>query len=180
MVAFERSGEVEGVVVAAAVRDLADGEVGESQEAGGFEHHAVEDEFFGGLAGDGVQSVGEGGGAHGECVGVVGGVMVAHVVAFELADEADVEARVAGVCFAGGGVFVPAVDPEQQGAEEVALQVGGAFVRGSSRLIIEGAKDGFELRDAGGRDGDGRRGRGVDQPGGCGLCRGSPGCGFGE
>ena len=52
MAALEGAREVERIVVADAVGDLADGEVGEAQQARGLEHHAVEDEVLGGAAGD--------------------------------------------------------------------------------------------------------------------------------
>ena len=49
---LERAREVERVVVADPVRDLADGQVGEAQQPRRLEHHAVEDQVLGRAAGD--------------------------------------------------------------------------------------------------------------------------------
>ena len=52
VVALERAREVQRVVEADAVGDLADGEVGEAQQPRRLEHHAVGDELLGRAAGD--------------------------------------------------------------------------------------------------------------------------------
>ena len=152
--ALERAREVQRVAEARAVGDLAHREIGEAQQPRRLEHHALGDEVLGRAAGDVRQRARQGRGGHAERSGVVRGVVVAREVLLEPAREAAVELHlgVVGRAALGARGVVPALDPEQDRREQVALDLGAVLVGRALELGVEGVDQRVEARRLGRRD----------------------------
>jgi hypothetical protein len=126
--------------------DLLDGQVGEAQEPRGLEHDPVGDELLRRAPRDVGERPRQGGGRDGERGGVVRGVVVAAEVGLEALGEAlvDVDLGVVGVTALGARVLVPALDPQEQDRQQMALQLGAAGVRRAPGLGLERGDDRLE------------------------------------
>ena len=166
-VALERAREVERVGEAGAVGDLADGQVGEAQQPGGLEHHAVGDELLRRAAGDLAERARERGGRDAERVGVVARVVVAGEVGLEQPREAalELDVGVAGLARLAARRVVPALDPQQQHGDQVALRARRRARRaGSAVSARERGDHAVERGDVAGGHGDRAPAAAGEQP----------------
>src|SRR5215211_1108154 len=142
VVPLERPREVERIREAHPVGDLARRQVAEAKQPGGLHHHPVRDELLRGTPGRARERPRQYGGGHRQRVGVVRGVVMTGVIRLEPRDEAAQELNVRLVRLVRRVLLaalrvVPALDPEQDHGDELALKLDALRIARPAHLGAE-------------------------------------------